>query len=455
MQIISASDFGGYWKLRAKNSAAALVDPIVGEIIEAVRIEGDAAVRRYAGRFDKASPERLEVPVGMAAEAWDALRSVDREIAAALELSARHIFRFAQLQMEQMGCFEQEMEKGLYTGQLVIPVERAGVYIPGGRYPLFSSVLMGMIPALAAGVDELVLASPPMEDGFPNRNILAASALSVSLCNEIPSARNLAGKTKFRVFSAGGAQAIAAMALGTETIPRVDIIAGPGNKYVAAAKRMLFGQVGIDLIAGPTDVLVIADNNSSADLIAADMLAQAEHDAEAAARALVPSRGMAEKINAALGTLMAPLPQESRNTANASLDANGLVITYGAKEEAVQIANTIAPEHLELHCGSPESWLSPQKPGMPYLRNFGSLFIGPVAAEVLGDYSAGINHTLPTAGSARFTGGLSVRHFLKIPTTLRCAPGPGYDAARQAAETLGQAEGLAAHSLAAAIRRQS
>jgi histidinol dehydrogenase len=249
-----------------------------------------------------------------------------------------------------------------------------------------------------------------------------------------------------RVFAVGGAQAIAALALGTETIPRADIIAGPGNKYVAAAKRLLSGEVGIDFVAGPTDVLIIAEKAAGSDLIAADMLAQAEHDPDARARVLVPSREAADSIALALEKRLALLPAPNGAIAAASLDAGGVIIIYETREEAVRIANSIAPEHLELQVQNAGDWI-------PGLKNYGSLFIGELAAEVLGDYSAGINHTLPTSGSARFSGGLSVRHFLKIVTSLRCVPGRGFDAARVAAEAIARAEGLIAHRESAASRR--
>jgi histidinol dehydrogenase len=294
---------------------------------------------------------------------------------------------------------------------------------------------MGVIPAVAARVGEVLLVSPPGADGFPDRRILAAAYL--------------AGVN--RIFAVGGAQAVAALALGTETIPRVDVIAGPGNKYVVAAKRLLFGVVGIDLIAGPTDVLIITGESASgaaeaaADLTAADMLAQAEHDPDARARVLVPSREAADRIAAALERRLATLPAAAGDIARSSLDAGGLIVVYDTREGAIRIANRIAPEHLELQVAEPSFWIGA-------LENYGSLFIGSLAAEVLGDYSAGINHTLPTAGSARFTGGLSVRHFLKTPTTLRCGAGTGYDEARAAAERIARAEGLFGHAASAASR---
>jgi histidinol dehydrogenase len=348
-------------------------------------------------------------------------------LAQALEVAAGHITDFARRQRSQFTDFEYEMAAGLWTGQKVIPVGRAAVYVPAGRFPLISSALMGIIPALVAGVDEVCAVSPPLEDGLPDWRIMAAA--------------HLAGA--HRLFAVGGAQAIAALALGTETIPQADIIAGPGNKYIATAKRLLSGEVGIDFVAGPTDVLVIADESANPDLIAADMLAQAEHDPDARARALVKDRETAARIGAALERRLALLPTEQ--TARASLNAGGLIVIYHRTAEAVRIANTIAPEHLELSGTAMEL--------IPRLKNYGALFIGEAAAEVLGDYSAGTNHTLPTSGSARFSGGLSVRHILKTVTTHRCMSGEGYDKAVNAAAVIAKAEGLIAHSESAAARR--
>jgi histidinol dehydrogenase len=309
----------------------------------------------------------------------------------------------------------------------VVPVGRAAVYVPAGRFPLISSVLMGVIPALAAGVGEVLVASPPQADGLPDRRILGAAFLA--------GAR--------RAFALGGAQGIAALALGTESVPAVDVIAGPGNRYVAAAKRLLFGEVGLDFAAGPTDLLIINDGSPAADLAAADMLAQAEHDPDARSRLLAPCRDFAEAVLRALDRRLAALP--NAGVARASLDAGGLIVVYRDREEAAAIADRIAPEHLELQTAEDEAWL-------PLLHNYGSLFIGGRAAEVLGDYSAGINHTLPTGGGARFNGGLSVRHFLKTPTTLRCVPGAGWEAALAAAERIAKAEGLEAHAESAKLR---
>ncbi|MCL2373926.1 MAG: histidinol dehydrogenase [Treponema sp.] len=456
-KIITASEFDAVCKSFSCQTLDETVNAAVREIIAAVRAEGDIAVKRYAARFEKAAPENFEVPLDLAREAWENLAISEPDLIAALTLAANNIRRFAQMQKEQFKDFEAEIVPGLFTGQRIIPVEKAAVYVPAGRFPLVSSALMGLIPAAVAGVGERLLVSPPCDDGLPDRRVLAAAYLAAA---EPAAAEPAAGSPRgrgshpIRIFALGGAQAIAALALGTRTIPRVDMIVGPGNKYVAAAKRLLFGEIGIDFVAGPTDVLIITDRSGkdgvaahlsarSADLVAADMLAQAEHDPDARARALVPDREMAEQVERALERQISSL--DTAAAARASLEAGGLIVVYESIEEAIDIANRVAPEHLELHVSSPGEW-------MDGLRNYGSLFIGAAAAEALGDYSAGINHTLPTSASARFTGGLSVRNFLKTVTTLRCAPGKAYDEALAAAGTIARAEGLSAHAASAAIR---
>lgn len=446
MRIITSAEFDGYWN-SGENPARAggvfsfgPVESAVNEILAAVFADGDNALRRYAAQFDRSSPEKLEVPGEAARAAWEKLGAENAGLCAAIELAASRIRDFSVLQRKQFFDFESETADGLVAGQRIIPVTRAAVYVPAGRFPLFSSVLMGLIPAFTAGVEETVFASPPMEDGLPDYRILAASHAAARLC----------GKERLRIFAMGGAQAIAALAFGTQSVPKVDVIVGPGNKYVAAAKRLLFGEVGIDFIAGPTDVLVIADGSAgksgaytAAELAASDMLAQAEHDPDAGPRALVNSGELAAALEAALEKQLRALPEESQKTARASLEKSGVIIVYGTREEAVRAANIIAPEHLELQVSGADAWA-------PFLKNYGSLFIGGEAAEVLGDYSAGINHTLPTSGSARFSGGLSVRHFLKTVTTLRSSGVPA--AALGAAEMLGRAEGLSGHAESAALR---
>jgi histidinol dehydrogenase len=432
LKVLGVDDFLAQWKsLSAPPEDRGVRDAVEG-IIERVRKEGDRAVRDFAARFDRSSPETLELSRGTIDSALAELERREPELVESLRWSAEQILRFARLQREQCADFEAELEPGVFAGQRVIPVGRAAVYVPAGRFPLVSTVLMGVLPAKAAGVGQVVVASPPLEDGLPDRRILAAAAL--------------AGAD--RVFALGGAQAIAALALGTESVPRSDVVVGPGNKYVAEAKRRLFGEVGIDFVAGPTDVLIVADGAGdrlkAADLIAADMLAQAEHDPDARARALVGDFSLADAVQAAVERRLSTL--STADTARASLQAGGLIVVYRTREEALAAADAIAPEHLELHLCDAESWV-------PLFKNYGSLFIGSSAAEVLGDYSAGINHTLPTSGSARFTGGLSVRHFLKFATSLRTAPGPGYDRALGAAERIARAEGLAGHAEAANARK--
>jgi histidinol dehydrogenase len=437
MKIIKGAEFDSLAESLLSRGDDKTVISTVREIIAAVEAEGDAALRRYTLRFDRSSPEIFEVPAAVIETEREKLRRDNPELAWALELASDHIRRFSLEQKRQFAGFEYEMAGGLVTGQRVIPVERAAVYVPAGRFPLVSTAPMGLLPAFCAGVEEVLLASPPMEDGLPDRRILAAAGIAAAAAGAAP---------RLRVFALGGAQAIAALALGTESVPRCDVIAGPGNKYVAAAKRLLFGKAGIDFVAGPTDVLIIADGSAdkAVELAAADMLAQAEHDPEARARLLVPNRELAEKVLAALERRLEKL--STSVTARASLEAGGLIVVYKDRDEALRVANKIAPEHLELQVSGAEEWVK-------RLKNYGSLFIGALSAEVLGDYSAGINHTLPTSGSARFTGGLSVRHFLKTLTTLRCASGSGTEEARRAAEIIARAEGLAGHAESAAARK--
>ncbi|MDR2499866.1 MAG: histidinol dehydrogenase [Treponema sp.] len=448
MRVLQSAEFDRYWR-QEKPPDAETVFPQVRDIINAVRRRGDAAVREFAARFDKCSPETLEVPAELARRSYQELGEREPELLAALECAAEHGKIFALRQRAQYADFEFELAPGLFTGQRVVPVQRAAIYVPGGRFPLISSVLMGLIPAMAAGVAEIILASPPQADGFPDRRILAAAHLAARRMNE--------GRRPLRYFALGGAQGIAALALGTGSVPQVDLIAGPGNRYVAAAKQLLFGEVGIDFIAGPTDVLIIADGaggGRAMDRAAADMLAQAEHDPDARSRVLLPNRDLAEELQAALERrlgLAALDPEQregaapGRSCAAASLERGALMVIYDQREEAVRIANAIAPEHLELQVADPDRWI-------PGLVNYGSLFIGSLAVEALGDYTAGINHTLPTRGSARFSGGLSVRHFLKILTSLRGAPGPGYAQALEAAKRIARAEGLFFHAESAASR---
>jgi histidinol dehydrogenase len=406
------------------------VSETVRAIIRRVQTDGEAALREYSERYDNVRVETFEVDTSLARAAYETLRREEPALFDALQFAASNIRAFAGLQKAQIASVETEVSRGVFTGQRVLPLDRAAVYVPRGRYPLISTVLMGVIPAAAAGVREICVTSAPLQDGLPDRRIMAAAVLAGA----------------HRIFALGGAQAIAAFAGGTagpETIPRADIIVGPGNKYVAEAKRQLFGAVGIDAVAGPTDVLVIADKTADPAAVAADLIAQAEHDTDARARALVPDKAFARHVEAETRRQLQTLP--TRETAQASLDAGGLLIIYDNREQAIAAANTIAPEHLELHVKDPALWT-------PALVNYGSLFAGGASAEALGDYTAGINHTLPTMGSARFCGGLSVRHFLKIVTSLRCEDGADTARYLEAARTIAYAEGLHGHARSLEIR---
>ncbi|MDR2783499.1 MAG: histidinol dehydrogenase [Treponema sp.] len=444
MTLITGGEFDVYWKSRAVSGNGAAggmecdVERSVRRIIDEVRQRGDAAAREWTLRFDHTALKRFEVADDAIEAAFERLHATDTELAAALKMARDNIHRFALEQRKQFFDFECEIARGVIAGQRVIPAQKAAIYAPAGRFPLISSVLMGVVPALAAGVEEVFVASPPDGSGLPDWRILAAVRIAGD-----------ARATGIRAFAIGGAQAIAAFAFGTETIPRADVIVGPGNRYVAAAKRLLFGEAGIDFVAGPTDVLVIAGPDADPDIIAADMVAQAEHDPDARARVLAPDAGLAGRIMQAVEKRLAALTtgETASVVARTSLDGGGLIITYADEHEAARIANIIAPEHLELQCGDEAN-----ERLLPQLRNYGSLFIGEKAAEVLGDYSAGTNHTLPTYGCARFTGGLSVRHFLKTVTTLHCTEGAGYEPVVKAAETIARAEGLAGHAESAKMR---
>ena len=452
MKVINSAEFDLYWKDSFTRSAVSEsnVEKTVSEIIAEIRFKGDEALRHYSLKFDKRCPDNFEINISEIRNAVKNLEKNDPELSAALRFAAQNIKRFSLAQKEQFRDFEYENVPGVYTGQKVIPVSRAAVYVPGGRFPLMSTALMSLIPAFCAGVKEVCFVSPPSVTGegavIPDSRILAAAGIAAEICGRLEnsSSSQSSSAQSFRIFCAGGAQAVAAFALGTETIPRCDLIAGPGNKYVVEAKRMLFGETGIDLLPGPSDILVICDENFDPDLAAADMLAQAEHDPDARSRALVPSREAADLLNTAIKKRLNS--SSGMETAKASLDNGGLIVIYSTVDEAVSIANNIAPEHLEIHASHPDAFT-------PLLKNYGSLFIGKLAAEVLGDYSSGINHTLPTKCGSRFSGGLSVRHFLKTLTTLRCESTDGYREVLQSAETIGKAEGLFFHAESAKIRQ--
>ena len=361
---------------------------------------------------------------------------------------------FAVKQRKSFTDFETELRPGLFTGQKTLAVDRAGAYVPAGRFPLLSTVIMTLTPAAAAGVKDVILCTPPRV--HPDDKASAEKAgTGVSgkayiggkpYADEgIMAAAYICGATK--VFACGGAQAIAAMAFGTESIPRVDVIVGPGNKFVAEAKKLVYGTVGIDMVAGPTEVFIIADSSANPAWVAADLLAQAEHDIVAQPVLATPDENLAKAVAEEIEKQLASL--ETKETASASINNCGRIIITDSLEQAAEFANRKAPEHLELAMEDSEARQKIQN----LVHNYGSLFIGHTAAEVFGDYAAGLNHTLPTSGSARFTGGLSVRCFLKTVTTLRAKNGSeGAVASAKASGFIGDAEGLAAHARAARIR---
>ncbi len=396
----------------------------VREILRNIRREGDEALRQYTRKFDGVTLDDLQVEPAQLKAAYE---QVEEETVSAIREAAANIRRFAELQKQQLSDFEVELHPGVFTGQKVVPLRRVGVYVPGGRFPLISTLLMCAIPAQVAGVEEIAVCTPPSNDGGIHPAILvAADVLEIE-----------------EIYRVGGAQAIAALAYGTETIPPVDKIVGPGNAYVAQAKKEVFGVVGIDLIAGPTEVLIIADESANPQILAADLIAQAEHDEDARPMLITTSEFMALQVNRAVSE---QLPLISTATiARSSLQKNGLIILVNTLQDAVELANRKAPEHLEIQVENPDAIV-------PLLRNYGSLFVGELAAEVLGDYSAGINHTLPTNTTARYRGGLSVLDFVKVQTTLNVNK-EGFHTIAPIAEALARAEGLEGHYRSVHIRR--
>ena len=370
-------------ELFIRNHAMEDVSATVTEILENVRTNGDRAILDYIERFDKVRLESLEVTP---AEMEEALAAVEPEFMEVLERSAANIRAFHQRQVRS--SFILNEQDGVVIGQKIMPIERVGMYVPGGTAPLSSTVLMDSIPARIAGVREIVMVSSPGRDGRINPYILAAA--------------KVAGVD--RIFKCGGAQAIAALAYGTESIPRVDKIVGPGSAYVAEAKKQVYGQVSIDMIAGPSEILAIADGKTEPRYIAADMLSQAEHDYNATAVLVTDSEELAEAVRDEIDQQVKELPRYE--IASSSIDHNGKIIVVSDLMQGIEIANEIAPEHLELCVDDPFDYLDK-------IRHAGSVFLGRNCPEALGDYYAGPNHTLPTSGTARFFSPLSVDDFVK------------------------------------------
>ena len=403
--------------LRAEQDVEEVVDAIIAD----VRARGDAALRDYALRFDGARLEELEVS---AQEMDQALADADPYFLDTLRMAAANIEAFHRRQLRD--SFVMTEQDGVILGQKYTPVERAGVYVPGGTAAYPSTVLMDVIPARVAGVPEIVMVTPAGRDGRVAPAILAAAAV--------------AGVT--RIFKTGGAQAVAALAYGTESVPAVDKIVGPGNIYVATAKRKVYGKVGIDMIAGPSEILVLADGGCSPAWVAADLLSQAEHDRLASPVLVTDSEALALAVQAEVEAQLDALPR--RDIARASVETGGKIILCGSLDQAVDVCNIIAPEHLELCVEDPFALLG-------RIKNAGSIFLGRNVPEALGDYFAGPNHTLPTSGTARFSSPLGVDDFVKRSSFIyytREALGRVKDRIAGFAE----AEGLHAHARSVTIR---
>ncbi len=429
---------------------------VVKSVLEEVQKKGDAALRVYGTKFDVSAPATFEIPQEELKAAAEKLHAKNPDVYNAIMYSHDMALRFAKEQRKSFKDFEIELEPGVFTGQKTIPVEKAGCYVPAGRFPLVSTVVMAVTPAKAAGVDEIIMCTPPrvhpddrMEadkrgTGAPGKAFIGGKPYADE---GIMAAAYICGVD--HVYAAGGSQAIGAMAYGTETIPKVDVIVGPGNKFVASAKKEVYGTVGIDMIAGPTEVLIIADESANPAWVAADLLAQAEHDVVAQPVLVTTSQDLANKVSEEIEKQLETLT--TKETARKSVDTFGKIILVENMEQAAEVANRKAPEHLELALDEGKERTKLEK----LVHNYGSLFIGHYSAEVLGDYAAGLNHTLPTSGSARFTGGLSVRMFLKTVTTLRAEEKKsGTLRSSAAAGYLGDAEGLAGHARAARIRME-
>ena len=390
----------------------------VGKILGDVQAEGDAAIRRYTKLLDGLELDGLEVT---SADMARSEKRVTTELMQALELAAGRVEEFHRATMRKSWV---DLSSGL--GELVVPMERVGIYAPGGTAAYPSTVLMTAIPARVAGVKELVLATPSRDGGDPDPAVLAAA--------------KLAGVD--RVFRVGGVQAIGAMAYGTETIPKVDKICGPGNLFVTLAKKMVFGQVDIDGLYGPTETVIVADQTASPIFCAADLLAQAEHDALAAPILVTTSLALVGEVEGELERQLSSL--ERGEIAAASIEERGKVVLVDSLEEAVELANHIAPEHLCMMVEEPWSWAGK-------VKHAGGIFLGPFSPEVMGDYVAGPSHVMPTGGTARFSSALSVHHFLKTMPVVGLKP-EDYPPLARAATAIARAEGLTGHARAVEVR---
>ena len=405
----------------ARSNPQVDVSAVVREILATVRAQGDKALYDYCEKFDHVALPSLEVSQ---AEKDEAMQAVDPAFLEILRMAAENIRAFHRQQVRT--SFILTDRPGVVMGQKIMPIEKVGLYVPGGTAAYPSTVLMDAIPAKIAGCREIVIVTPPGKDGKVPAAILAAA--------------QIAGVD--RVFKVGGAQAVAALAYGTETLPKVDKIVGPGNAFVAEAKRQVFGLVAIDMIAGPSEILVLADGSCDAKVVAADLLSQAEHDKMASAVLVTDSEALAEAVAQEIERQLKTLPREE--IARASIDNNGKIIVTGDLAAAIDVANALAPEHLELCVEQPFDYLD-------RITNAGSVFLGKNCPEALGDYLAGPNHTLPTSGTARFSSPLSVDDFVKKSQYTYFTR----DALGQVAEQIAafaRQEGLEAHARSAVVR---
>jgi histidinol dehydrogenase len=398
------------------------VAAIVKEVVESVRKQGDPAVIEYTEKFDRVSLTLKDIRVSLE-EIKDAYTRVDKKKVDALRLAAQNIRAFHEKQ--KISSWVSQEADGVILGQLARPIRSAGIYVPGGKACYPSSVLMNVIPATVAGVEQLIMCSP-VPGGSMNPYILVAA--------------DIAGVRE--IYKIGGAQAIAAMAYGTATIPKVDKIVGPGNIYVATAKRYVFGQVDIDMIAGPSEILVIADQSADPEFVASDLLSQAEHDELASSILVTPSRQLAEKVDAEVERQLANLAR--KEIARKAIDRFGAIVLVDGLKEAAEVSNAIAPEHLELAVEKPFELLG-------LIKNAGAIFLGHYTPESVGDYIAGPNHVLPTGGTARFFSPLSTDSFMK-KSSLIFYTREGLDRVGEAVMQIADVEGLEAHGNTIRVR---
>lgn len=407
------------WESVSDNRVAQVVD----DILHQVKTRGDAAVIEYTNTFDRRTAQTMAELVVTSEQLQNALAQITEEQRKALEIAAERIRTYHYHQLQQSWRYTEA--NGTVLGQQISAMERVGLYVPGGKASYPSSVLMNAIPAKVAGVEQLTMVVPA-PDGEISPMVLAAAAI--------------AGVD--RVITIGGAQAVAALAYGTETIAKVDKIVGPGNIYVATAKRAVFGQVAIDMIAGPSEILVVCDGLTDPDWIAMDLFSQAEHDEQAQSILLCPDELYLDKVEASIARLLPTLARQE--IASVSLKNRGALIKVADMQEAIHVSNRIAPEHLELSVADPEIWL-------PQIRHAGAIFMGRHTPEALGDYCAGPNHVLPTSGTARFSSPLGVYDFQKRSSIIMCSPS-GSSELSKTASVLARSEQLEAHARSAEYR---